>query len=141
MQSQFGHVRESRRWALFCLVALGLALTPAIAGAQGVGTGTIEGKVSDESGGVMPGVTVTVSSPAMQLRQQMRVTDTEGTYRFVDLPIGVYRIQYELQGFQTFVREGLRLNAGFVARVDATLQVGSLAETVTVSGQSPVIDV
>jgi hypothetical protein len=108
--------------------------------AQSVGVGTIQGKLSDESGAILPGVSVTISSPALQLPQVTDVTRADGSYRFVDIPIGVYRIQYELSGFQTVIRDEVRLNAGFVARIDIVLKVGAVAETITVSGQSPVID-
>lgn len=110
------------------------------ASAQSVGVGTIQGKLSDESGATLPGVTVTITSPALQLRQVTDVTRVDGSYRFVDTPIGTYRIQYELSGFQSAVRDEVRLNAGFVARIDIVLKVGAVAETITVSGQSPVID-
>src|SRR5262249_15394707 len=73
--------------------------------------------------------------------QMTDVTGTDGAYRFTDIPIGTYRIQYELSGFQTMVRDEVRLNAGFVARIDITLKVGAVAETITVSGQTPVIRV
>src|SRR5262245_32693695 len=95
----------------------------------------------DESGAAMPGVTVTGRSPALQLPSVTAVTSSDGTYEIRDLPPGVYELRFEIAGFQTFNREGLRLNAGFTARVDATLKVGQLEESVTVSGQSPVVDV
>ena len=113
----------------------------ATAGAQSVGVGTIQGKLTDESGATLPGVSVTITSPALQLPQIAEITHTDGSYRFTDIPIGTYRIQYELSGFQTVVRDEVRLNAGFVARVDIVLKVGAVAETITVSGQTPVIDV
>ena len=84
--------------ALFAAVALAIGQTPA--GAQAVGTATIQGRVTDESGAAVPGVTVTISSPALQLRQVAEVTQTDGQYRFSDIPIGVYRVQYDLAGFQ-----------------------------------------
>jgi Carboxypeptidase regulatory-like domain len=109
--------------------------------AQNVTSATILGKVTDETGALLPGVTVTVSGPALQVPQLVTVTDASGSYRILDLPVGVYRATYELSGFATVVREGLRLSVGFAARVDAQLKVGTLQETVTVSGQSPVVDV
>src|SRR5262249_23955072 len=105
------------------------------------GVGTIQGKLTDESGATLPGVTDTISSPALQLPQITAVTGGDGLYRFVDIPIGTYRIQYELSGFQSVFRDEIRLNSGFVARIDITLKVGAVAETITVSGQTPVIDV
>jgi len=113
----------------------------ASARAQSVGVGTIQGRLSDESGAILPGATVTITSPALQLPQLTDVTRFDGSYRFTDVPIGTYRIKYELSGFQTVVRDEVRLNAGFVARIDIVLKVGAVAETITVSGQTPVIDV
>jgi len=108
--------------------------------AQTVGNANIRGKVADETGGALPGVAVSVSSPALIGGQQEAVTDPEGVYRFAELPIGVYRISYELSGFQRHVRDEVQLSAGFTAELNITLKVGALAETVTVSGQSPVVD-
>jgi hypothetical protein len=110
------------------------------AGAQTVGVGAIQGKVTDETGALLPGVTVSIKSPALQLPQLDTVTTADGSYRFTDVPIGTYRVQYELSGFQTLVREDIKVSAGFVARLDIQLKVGALAETVTVSGISPIID-
>ena len=102
---------------------------------------SIAGTVADESGGALPGVTVTMTSPALQVQERVEVSDAQGQYSFVDLQPGTYRLTYELPGFGTFVREGIALTTGFAARVDAVLKVASLQETVTVSGQSPVVDV
>ena len=89
----------------------------------------------------MPGVTATLTSPALQVRQIVQVTDATGNYQFVDLPASTYRLTFELSGFSTAIREDLRLTVGFNARVDADLKVGAITESVTVTGQSPVIDV
>jgi hypothetical protein len=109
--------------------------------AQSVSSGTIEGTVKDESNAVLPGVTVTVTSPQLQVGQIIQVSDSAGSYRFFDLPAGTYRMKAELTGFTTSVREDLRLTVGFNARVDLTLKLGAMEESVTVSGQSPVVDV
>jgi hypothetical protein len=133
---------ERRGWrssGAVVLVVMAIVLAAGAASAQ-VGTATIEGRVADETGATLPGVTVTISSPALQVRQMVDLTETNGQYRFTDVPIGVYRVEYMLQGFSQVVREGVRLNAGFVARLDIELKVGSLQETVTVSGLSPVVD-
>jgi outer membrane receptor protein involved in Fe transport len=84
---------------------------------------------------------VTLRSPALQLPQVEAVTDGEGRYRFADLPAGVFVLRYELSGFQTLIRDNLEISAGFAARVDVVLKLGGVAETVTVSGASPVVDV
>src|SRR6266478_7589909 len=113
---------------------------PAFAQTVGATTGAINGKVSDASGGVMPGVTVTISSASMQGVRTV-VTNEEGTYRFPAIPPGEYKITYELAGFSTVNREGIRVGLGFTATVNTELRVASLTETVTVSGQSPVVDI
>jgi hypothetical protein len=124
----------------------GLVLTAILAlpgglRAQNLSSASIGGTVTDNTGGALPGVSVTAASPALQIGQVTTVTDGEGRYRFADLARGVYQLRFELSGFQPLVREGLQLSAGFAARVDVTLSVGALAETVTVSGASPVVDV
>src|SRR5437762_11440644 len=100
----------------------------------------IIGTVTDESGGVLPGVTVTVKSPALQVPSMSNVTDTKGEFRISPLPIGTYTVEYGLQGFSGVKREGIRLTVGFTAKVDAQMKVGALEDTITVSGQSPVVD-
>lgn len=101
----------------------------------------IVGLVTDESGSVLPGVTVTVTSPALQLPQVITVTTERGEYRVSPLPIGTYAIEYALQGFQSVRREGVRLPVGFTARIDIALKVGELSESITVSGAAPTVDV
>lgn len=103
-------------------------------------TGAMNGKVTDATGGILPGVTVTASSPSMQ-GVRTAVTNEEGAYRFPAVPPGDYTIKYELSGFSTVLREGIRVGLGFTATVNIELKVASLTETVTVSGQSPVVDV
>ncbi|MGD9905041.1 MAG: TonB-dependent receptor [Vicinamibacterales bacterium] len=103
-------------------------------------TGAINGKVTDTSGGVLPGVTVTASSPSMQ-GVRTAVTNENGDYRFPGVAPGTYRLVYELPGFGTVNREGVNVGLGFTATVNIELAVASLQETVTVSGESPVVDV
>src|SRR5690349_20129075 len=89
----------------------------------------------------MPGVTVTASSPALQIGEMSAVTNERGEYRLSPLPIGLYDVSYSLANFQTVKREGVRLTAGFQAKLDVSLKLGSLNETITVSGSSPLVDV
>lgn len=103
-------------------------------------TGSINGRVSDATGGMLPGVTITITSPSMQ-GTRSDVTDNEGSYRFPAVPPGEYRITYELTGFGTVVREGVRVGLGFTATVNVDMRVAALQETVTVTGESPVVDV
>lgn len=131
-----------RRYAVsFLVVTVACILAAATpAWAQTGSLSTIHGTVSDESGAALPGVTVTITSPAMQVGQATKVTEPDGTYRFGDLPVGTYKMTFELAGFKTLVRDEVRLPVGFVARIDTTLGIGGIEETVTVSGQSPVVD-
>ena len=121
--------------AMVMLIALASAVN-----AQNLSSGSIDGIVADDTGGALPGVTVTVSSPALQVKQLTQVSDAEGRYRFIDLPRGTYAVRFELSGFQPFVRADLELSAGFNARVNASLKIGTMSETITVSGESPVVD-
>lgn len=120
-------------------VMTGMALWASAAAAQT--SARIEGIVTDDSGGVMPGVTITLTSPALQVPQITTVTDGKGEYRFLELRAGMYRLQFELSGFQTFVREQLEVSTGFAARVNTVLKVEGLNESVTVSGVSPIVDI
>jgi Carboxypeptidase regulatory-like domain len=109
--------------------------------AQSIASSALNGTVKDGTGGALPGVTVMITSPALQVGRMVAITGADGSYRFVDLPAGTYTARFELQGFKPFTREQLRLTVGFVARVDAVMQLGGIEESVTVSGQSPVVDV
>lgn len=130
--------RRLARWA--AVILAGVCLVPGHAAGQTGATASIIGQVTDEAGGVLPGVTVSASSPALPLKQVTAVTDDRGEYRLTPLPIGTYVVEYALSGFQTFRREGIRLTAGFTAKIDVPLKVGQLQETVTVTGVSPVVD-
>src|SRR5436190_1984114 len=92
--------------------------------AQSVSSGTIQGTIKDESGAILPGVNVTLTSPSLQVPQILQVSDATGGYKFVDLPAGTYKLKAELSGFATSVRDELRLTVGFVATVDLALKVG-----------------
>jgi carboxypeptidase family protein len=128
----------SRRIASAVVITLALAAT---ALAQGVRRGEIAGVVKDDTGATLPGVTITVTGPALQVPSIVRVSDQKGEYQVVDLPAGTYNVRYELAGFGALMREGIVLTTGFAAKVDVVLKVASVAETVTVSGESPVVDV
>src|SRR5882672_7346849 len=123
------------------LAALILLAVPAFSRAQDASSGTIAGVVRDEGGAVLPGVTVEASSAALIERTRTVVTDGEGRYRIVDLRPGAYTVTFSLQGFKTVRREGLELSTGFVATVNADLGVGEIAETITVTGEAPLVDV
>jgi hypothetical protein len=123
-----------RRLTWTLALAAGL---PAAAAAQA----SIAGAVTDDSGGVLPGVTVEASSPALIEKLRTVVTDSTGRYRIVDLRPGTYTVSFSLPGFSGFRREGVALEGTFTATVDAQLRVGSVQETITVTGESPVVDI
>jgi len=108
--------------------------------AQGSAAGVV-GQVTDDGGLAVPGVTVTASSPALQVREVTTVTDQRGEYRLTPLPIGTYTVTYALTGFNTVRRENIRLGVGFVATLNVKMELGGLEETITVSGASPTVDV
>jgi hypothetical protein len=132
-----------KRWGILATAIALLLLagvSPALAQGGGASsTGSISGQVTDESGAVLPGVTVSATSPA-QMGTLTAVTNEEGMYRFPSVPPGEYKIQFELAGFTTLVREGIRVTLGFNAGVNVKLGVATLQETVTVTGESPVVD-
>ena len=121
------------------LLFTGALLIPLAARAQN--TGTIAGTARDTSGGVLPGVTVEASSPALIEGVRTAVTDGTGNYTIVSLNVGTYSVTFTLGGFATVVREGVELSAGFTANVTAQMQVGGVEETITVTGASPVVDI
>jgi len=131
--------RSASLIGLVCLMVL--ALSPARAAAQQGAATTILGQVTDENGGALPGVTVTLRGPALQVPEMTSVTDARGEYRLTPLPIGVYSLQYELSGFSSLRLEGIKLTSGFVAKLDQVMKIGAMSESITVSGQSPLVDV
>jgi hypothetical protein len=122
---------------LLLLFALAL-LVPGLAHAQ---VGAIAGIVRDASGGVMPGVTVQVTSPALIEKVRSSVTDDNGRYQITVLPVGTYKITFTLQGFSTVERENIQLTSDFTAPVNVQLAVGNVSETVSVVAESPAVDV
>jgi hypothetical protein len=121
------------------LPALVLLVTTAVPVSAQVQTGSILVRVTDDQGGAVPGATVSITSTALVAGTMTGVTDS-GAYRFPSLPPGVYVVKTELQGFQTVTRENVSVLVGQTTPVDLTMRVASLAETVTVTGTSPVID-
>ena len=117
-------------------VLLGLVMIPTAAQA-----GVDCGRGQDASGAVLPGVTVEAASPALIEKTRTVVTDGTGQYKVLDLRPGLYTVTFTLSGFTTDKREGIELAGTFTAAVNADIRVGQLAETVTVSGESPIVDV
>ena len=118
-------------------IAATLALFPGAVFAQS----TIAGQVSDETGGVLPGVTVEAASEALIEGSRTAVTDGQGNYSIIELQPGIYTVTFSLQGFSTFVRDEVQIVTGASVPIDAEMAVGSIQETVTVSGASPVVDI
>ena len=117
--------------ALACLV-----LVPVGAAAQS----SIAGEVTDNTGGVLPGVTIEASSPALIEGTRVAITDGTGRYNLIDLRPGLYSVSFSLPGFGTQIRSDVNLEAAFAMTIDVGLTVGALEESVTVSGESPVVD-
>jgi hypothetical protein len=122
-----------------CLVIAMVALAASRGSAQS--GSSIAGVVKDSSGAVLPGVTVEASSPALIEKVRTVVTDGAGQYKIVNLVPGVYTVSFTLTGFNPVRREGVELTASFTATVNADLRVGSLQETITVTGETPTVDV
>jgi hypothetical protein len=128
------------RFGLILIVLVGLF--PLATPAAGQATqAAIIGVVTDTSNAVLPGVTVIATGPALQVPQIETVTNERGEYRLGPLPPGMYVVTFELAGFQTVKRENTRLAVGFTATIDQTMSLGTVQETITVSGQSPLVDV
>jgi Carboxypeptidase regulatory-like domain len=132
-------------WTIRLLaVGLGAVLVTTayvVAWGQALTSASITGKVTEPSGGVLPNVKVTVTSPALQVPELTTTTDVNGDYKLLDLPApGVYRVSFELPGFETYTQEGVNLSVGFSGRIDASMKVGSVQQTVVVRGENPVVD-
>jgi hypothetical protein len=125
------------RIAMMFAVALGCLVLPATARAQSA----FAGVVKDATGAVLPGVTVEASSPALIEKVRSVTTDANGLYRIENLRPGTYTITFNLPGFSAVKRDGVELPSNFTSTINADLKVGAMEETVTVSGQSPVVDV
>src|SRR5215475_2391918 len=127
-----------RSFARFILAVAGLALVPAIASAQ---TSAMAGTVKGTSGAVLPGVTVEVASPALIEKTRSSVTDGSGLYKIEALRPGTYSVTFTLPGFNTVKRDGVELTSDFTATINTEMKVGAVEETITVSAESPVVDV
>src|SRR5437762_2878496 len=117
-----------------CLASLLTSALPAVS--QGVQTGTISGLVTSLDHLPLPGVTVTVASPSLQ-GQREAVSDSNGVYYVTGLPAGTYRVAFALTSFQSAAREGVQVNIGAIASIDAAMSLESIKETVTVTAQMP----
>jgi hypothetical protein len=119
----------------------GAALGPTDVYAQGATQASITGVVRDGSGAVLPGVAVEASSAALIERVRTGVSDGTGRFRIVSLPPGTYDVTFTLPGFMTVKRERVELSGLFTAAIDVEMSLGQVEETVTVTGESPIVDV
>jgi len=119
--------------------ALVFLVAAATASAQ-TSTGGLRGFVKDDTGAVLVGVTVEAASPVRIGGAAVEVTDAQGLYRLENLPPGAYTLVYSLQGFSTVRHEGIRVEVGRTIQVDAVMKVGAVEQSITVTGESPVVD-
>jgi hypothetical protein len=126
-----------RRLFVRTFLALSCVVSPVVAAAQ---TSTIAGTVRDASGAVLPGVTVEVTSPALIEKSRTVITDSDGRYSVVSLRPGTYSVTFTLPGFGVVKRDGIELTSDFTAVVNGDMKVGTLEETITVTGESPIVD-
>ena len=117
------------------------ACVPKAVYAQSDLTGSIAGIVKDDTGAVLPGVTVEAASPALIEKVRSVISDSQGNYQIVDLRPGMYTVTFTLPGFGTYKRDGIELRTAFTATVNGEMKVGALEETVTVTGAAPTVDV
>src|SRR6266849_1123035 len=125
-----------------CVVAVSLVVVlgfSAVAAAQ-TGAGSLRGYIKDEQGGALPGVTVAARSEAL-IQPVSSLTDGDGYYRLINLPPGTYEVSADLSGFAAFKRQGVLLRAGANFEVDITMKIAALSETITVAGESPMLEV
>jgi hypothetical protein len=126
---------------LRCLRAITVLVTLVVIPSAVYAQASIVGVVKDASGAVLPGVTVEASSPALIEKTRSVVTNGVGQFTIENLRPGIYSVTFSLTGFSSFKREGLELAGSFIATVNADMKVGAVSETVTVSGEAPVVDV
>ena len=124
------------RTAIRLILLAGVLLLPSLAAAQ-----TLAGTVKDASGAVLPGVTVEASSPVLIEKVRSATTDTNGNYVLVNLTPGLYNVTFTLPGFSVVRRENVEVSGNQTISIDADLRVGGIQETITVTGETPVVDV
>src|SRR6267378_4652066 len=122
------------------ILSFALVLLTAAAAAAQTGAGSLRGYVTDEQGGALPGVTVSARGEAL-IQPVSSITDAEGYYRLINLPPGTYEVSADLSGFAAYKRQGVLLRAGANFQVDIAMKLASLSETITVSGESPMLEV
>lgn len=129
---------KAAKLATFLMAAIFFATS--LASGQGADSGSLRGRITDGTGANLPGVTLTASSSAVMGGSLVTVTSDEGLYRFPAMPPGVYEIKIELTGFKPLLIPNIRINVGLGLTIDRVLEVGNIAESVTVIGESPIVD-
>ncbi|HEX6974176.1 MAG TPA: carboxypeptidase-like regulatory domain-containing protein, partial [Vicinamibacterales bacterium] len=127
---------KTRAAAFIAALAIALWAAPARAQSQ---TGEIFGKVTDQSGAVLPGVTVTLTSPVL-LQPLTAVTSDTGSFQFSRVAVGAYDVAFELTGFRPVIKKGIQVTVGFSANVSTQLGLSTVTEAITVTGESPIVD-
>ncbi len=133
-------MRRSIVFKVVACLAFSLAIASTASSQTGQNFGEVVGRVIDPQGAILPGVTITITGPAM-MGARTAVTNEHGTYRFPAVPSGSYKVTFELPGFSTFVRDDLVVNVRATVTLDAQMKVATVQETVTVTGAAPVVDV
>jgi hypothetical protein len=118
---------------IFCTFSLGTAQ-------KSTTTGSIKGTVIDQQGMSLPGVTITATSPVLMIPKVSTIADAKGFYRFLELPIGYYNLNFELSGFKTTVSKGIKIEFGMTISLNVTMEVATIEETVQVIAKAPIID-
>jgi hypothetical protein len=136
-ESEAKEENRMKRWTIVSVVAF---LLCSLSAEAQILTGNLIGVIRDESRAILPGATVTATSPALPGGPQTVVTNAQGEYRFTGLPPGVYELSVTMQGFRSYVEQDLRVSVGGTVERIVTLALGSVTEAVTVSGQAPVVD-
>src|SRR4030081_1761346 len=126
---------------LRCLRAVGVLVVLVVVPTAVYAQASIVGTVKDASGAVLPGVTVEASSPALIEKTRSVISNGVGQYSIENLRPGTYAVTFSLTGFSSVKREGIELTGSFIATVNTDMKVGAVSETVTVSGEAPVVDV
>ena len=128
-----------KHWLTRALLLVLLAIPGTPSAFAQIQTGEIHGRVTDASGAVLPGVTVTVEGRSL-IQPEVTVTTETGAYSFPRLPVGTYSVRFELAGFRQLTHQGVQIQSGFAAQINAKLDLSTVQESVTVSAASPVVD-
>jgi len=134
------HKNQRQLWMTCILAVLMIVGTVALARGQSILVGKISGTIVDDGGEALPGVGVEISGPALISGKRAAVTSAKGTYVFLSLPVGTYKISASLANFKTIIQENIRISAGSSIVVDLALQMGSIEESITVTAASPIVD-